>query len=214
MLVKLFNKVLNAKYITIGDDVNYAFVEEHKTLYILFEWSSSKSDWLNNFSFKKKPYKDMAIPYRVHGGFLKCWKTIEDIVIEKITEIDESTGNYKYDTIYCAGWSHGGALTMFCHECVWYHRPDIRENCFSVSFEGPRVYGGYKIKPELRERWVHFFEVINDKDIVTHVPLKIMGFTHVGNIIHIGRDAGYGLIGSHYDDKIMKSIKEIEGFFL
>lgn len=206
---QLFRKVLYAKYETIGDDVDYCFQEEGKTLYILFQWSASKSDWINNFAFKCKPYKDMEIPYKVHGGFLKCWKAVEDIVIEKITEID-TDGQYKYNTIYCAGYSHGGALTMLCHECVWFHRPDIRKSCYSVSFDGPRVYGGYKVKPELRERWVHFFEVRNDSDIVTHVPFWIMGFTHVGNILHIGRDARYGWTGSHYDDKIMNSLKEIE----
>lgn len=93
----------------------------------------------------------MQIKYKVHNGFLKCWKTVEDIVIKKIKETDEN-GNYKFNTIICAGWSHGGALTVFCHECVWFHRPDIREYCYSVSFEGPRVYGGFKVKKSLRER--------------------------------------------------------------
>lgn len=208
-LLELFQKVLDIEYNVIGDDVDYAFEENGDQLIIVFKESDSKVDWKRNFAFKKKPYKDMNVPYRVHGGFLKSWKEVEDIVIAKITETKEN-GEYKFNSIYVTGWSHGGALTMLCHECVWFHRPDIRKNCFSVSFDGPRVYGGRKVKPELRERWEHFFEVVNDTDIVTKVPPRLFGFTHVGNIIHIGRDAGYGIIKSHYDSSIMTSLKEIE----
>ena len=208
-LEKLYRKIFNAKYTTVGDSVDYCFQEEEKTLYILFEESSSKVDWKHNFAFWKRPYKDMTIKYRVHSGFLKCWKTVEKIIINKIKEVDEN-GEYKFNRIICSGWSHGGALTVFCHECVWFYRPDIRKQCFSVSFEGPRVYGGFRVKKSLRERWAHFFQVINDKDIVTHVPPKIFGFTHVGNVIHIGRDAGLGYIKSHCSDGIFQSLQEIK----
>ena len=207
--VELYKRVLDADYTKIGDEVDYCFQEEGSTLYILFEESSSKIDWRHNFAFLSRPYKDMATPYRVHGGFLKCWKTVEDIVIAKIKETKED-GSYKYDSIICAGWSHGGALTMFCHECVWYHRPDIRQRCMSVSYDGPRVYWGFKVKKELRERWTHFYEIINDSDIVTHVPPRLFGFTHTGNVLHIGRHARYGCIDSHRDTSILASLKEIE----
>lgn len=41
---QLFHKILTAKYTTVGDAVDYCFQEENKTLYILFEESSSKID--------------------------------------------------------------------------------------------------------------------------------------------------------------------------
>jgi hypothetical protein len=40
----LYKKIFNAKYTTVGDSVDYCFQEEGKTLYILFEESSSKVD--------------------------------------------------------------------------------------------------------------------------------------------------------------------------
>lgn len=208
-LEKLYKKILEANYLTIGEDVNYAFEEEGSTLYILFEESNGKIDWRNNFAFAKRPYKDMKIKYKVHGGFLKCWKAVEDIIIAKIKEQNDNS-TYKFSSIICSGWSHGGALTMLCHECVWFHRPDIRKNCFSVSFEGPRVYGGFKVKKCLRERWAHFYEVVNDKDIVTHMPPRIFGFSHAGNILHIGRHSGLGFINSHKSEGVLQSLEEIQ----
>ena len=83
-LLDLFNNCLNAKYQKTDTDTSYLFVEEGDTLYIYFEGSASKLDWIHNFMFKKRPYKDMKNPYRVHRGFLKCWKSVEDIIIEKI----------------------------------------------------------------------------------------------------------------------------------
>lgn len=115
-LSELFWLTHTTPYITVGDGVDYSFKEDGETLYILFQGSSQKVDWLQNFNFPKKPYKDMEIPYRVHGGFLKCWKQVEDIIIEKIQEKENDI--YKFNRIIVSGYSHGGALAQFCHECV------------------------------------------------------------------------------------------------
>ena len=131
-------------YEEVGDDVNYAFVSEGRTLYIYFQGSSSISDWVRNFLFKTRPYKDMKIPYRVHRGFLAAWKEVEDIIIDKITSKDPNKPEeFYWKHIIVVGYSHGGALAAFCHECVWFHRPDLREEGLEgYGFEAPRIYGG------------------------------------------------------------------------
>ena len=75
--LELFN-ICNKKsiYTTVGDEVDYAFLEDGRTLYIFFEPSQDDEDWRANFAYWRKPYKDMEISYRVHGGFLKCWKMV------------------------------------------------------------------------------------------------------------------------------------------
>ena len=199
-------------YTTVGDGVDYAFKEKDDVLYILFQGSSQKVDWIQNFNFPRKPYSDMEVSYKVHRGFLKCWKQVEDIIIEKIKTVD-SNGSYKYNKIIVSGYSHGGALAQFCHECVWYHRPDIRNNCWSYGFEAPRIYAGYKVKKELRERWSHFVLVRNHKDVVTHVPPKILGFCDLGTVMHIGRFQhykGFDPLVSHFPNSVYESLKEID----
>lgn len=67
---ELFWTCTHINYRTAGHDVNYQFVERNRELYIFFEGSNETTDWVRNFLFFKKPYKDMEIPYHVHGGFL------------------------------------------------------------------------------------------------------------------------------------------------
>ena len=133
-----------APYEEIGDDVNYAFISKGRTLYIYFQGSSSITDWVRNFLFKTKPYKDMEIPYRVHRGFLAAWKEVEDLIIAKITAKDpKKPDEFYWKEIVVVGYSHGGALAAFCHECVWFWRPDLREDkLWGFGFEAPRIYGG------------------------------------------------------------------------
>lgn len=203
-LTKLFVDVdHNVKYITVGEDVDYCFKQEGPTLYIYLEPSNGKLDWKHNFMFAKRPYKDMKIPYRVHRGFLKCWKYIEDIVIEKIkdTSIRE---------IIVVGYSHGGALSMLCHECCWFHRPDIRDNIWGIGFDSPRVYAGFKVKKALKERWAQYIVIRNHTDLVTHVPPFIFGYRHVGKLVKIGKHKKYGFIKSHYQTNILWSLAEFE----
>ena len=119
-LSELFWTCVTIDYSEVGHDVDYRFVEEGDALYIYFKGSDSTTDWIRNFWFFKRPYKDMDEPYFVHGGFLAAWKEIEDVIIEKITEI--SHGEYRWKEINVVGYSHGGALAAFCHECCWFWR--------------------------------------------------------------------------------------------
>lgn len=188
LLYQLFeNCAYNLPFEETGHSVNYAFVEQNKTLYIYFQGSLQPIDWIRNFLFKKYPYKDMKIPYKVHRGFLAAWKEIEDLIIEKITETE--SGGYKFNHIVVVGYSHGGALAAFCHECVWFHRPDLRGSGLEgYGFEAPRIYGGRKMKEELKERWKHFKVIRTNNDLVTHVPPKCFGFCHVGELLEVTGD--------------------------
>lgn len=224
-LLKLFrNCAYDVKYETAGNDVNYAFVEEgndiSKTLYIYFQGSSSTTDWIRNFLFKKRPYKDMKIPYRVHRGFLKAWKEVEDIIINKIKEEDYigPYSFYRYQKIIVVGYSHGGALAAFCHECVWFHRPDLRENgLYGYGFEAPKIYGWFKVKDSLRERWKNFVIIKTNNDIVTRCPPSVLGYCHVGKILQAEGDIKLtpqkwyipNCIKSHYPQVVEDALKKL-----
>lgn len=214
----------------VGEDVNYKFVEEGSTLYIYFQGSSSTTDWIRNFLFKKKPYKDMESFFRVHRGFLSAWKEVEDIIIEKIQEKDiklvfnrkkkkyEDKESFKWKEIVVVGYSHGGALAGLCHECVWYYREDLRENgLHGFGFEAPRFYGCMFVKEELKERWKNFIVIRDGSDIVTHCPPTIFGYTHVGSILKIKGDSSLvenkwlpKFIKYHYPQVVYDGLKKYE----
>lgn len=233
-LSELFYKcAYTIPYQTVGNDVNYAFEEDTKnnTLTIYFQGSSQVMDWIRNFLFKKKPYKDMEIPYRVHRGFLEAWKEVEDIVIEKIQEKKKKRfynsfedsyyfkDVYKWDHIIVVGYSHGGALAAFCHECVWFWRPDLREEGLEgYGFEAPRIYGGWCVKKELRERWAKFTVIRDNNDLVTHCPPAIFRFCHVGTILKVKGDVKLGpnkwyipnCVKSHYPQVVYDGLVKAE----
>lgn len=187
-------------YQTTGNSVNYKFIEEDDSLYIYFEGSNSSTDWMRNFMFKKRPYKDMEIPYKVHRGFLTAWKEVEDIIINKICEDGEY--GYKWKHITVVGYSHGGALAFFAHECVWYWRPDLRlEGLETFAFEGPRVFGGFRIPKGLRERWELFTLIRTNNDLVTHVPPRLFKYCHAGEMLKVKGDT------SLVDNKLPKCVK-------
>ena len=227
-LDKLFeNCAYNIHYEQVGKNVNYAFVEEGEILYIYFQGSSSTFDWIRNFLFFKKPYKRMNTAFFVHYGFLSAWKEVCDIVIRKIAEVRSNSiirtwynetdfidrPDYKFKKIIIVGYSHGGALSGLCHECVWYNRPDIRDNIFGVGFESPRFYRGMMVNKELKERWENYIVIRNHFDIVTFMPPKLFLFTHVGNVITLNKTStrDYKIpksIGAHYPYNVLESLRE------
>lgn len=215
-LSKLFHEcAYEISYKEAGDDVDYAFVEEGSTLYIYFQGSNSITDWVRNFLFGKKPYKDMEIPYRVHRGFLAAWKEVEDIIINKICEDDDN--GFKWKHIVIVGYSHGGALAAFCHECVWFWRPDLRDGGFEgYGFEAPRIYAGFKVKKALKERWANFTVIRTNNDIVTHCPPRLFAYTHVGNLLKVKGSTEFvknwlpKCIKSHYPPVVYDALLKFE----
>lgn len=97
--------------------------------------------------------------------------------------MEEEIKNPKYKKIIVVGYSHGAAIATFCHEYVWFNRPDLREDGLEgFGFGCPRVYWG-RMKKSLKERWKHFHPIRDMNDIVTHVPPVIFGFRHVNKLI-------------------------------
>ena len=195
-LKQLFNKCLNAKYNTIPETQgDYKLVKSGTQLFILLECSNQKEDWKHNFDFPAKPYHDMPKTWRAHRGFVKVWKSI-------IPFIEEAVADPEVNQIITIGYSHGAALTCLAQEYIWFNRPDIRDNCYAFAFESPRVFCGWRIPKELKERWRNLYVFRNGKDIVTHLPPALLLFKHVGTLIKIGQKRDHivkeGYIGQNF----------------
>lgn len=165
--------------ITVGDDTQYRIIETRKEFIIGFYGSNSKNDWINNFNFFKRPYKDMPIPFHVHRGFLRAWKLIDDHFIELVKNVNKP--------ITIVGHSYGGAIATLCMEDLWFNYPKKRDTLKLVTFGSPRVIGWYNYH-KIKERWNNSSLYENRLDLVTHVPFAFMGFRHVKKITKIGRD--------------------------
>ena len=174
-LQKLFQMcAYEIDYDTIGDSVNYKFIEEDEgeTLYIYFQGSNSISDWVENFLFTKKLYKE----FKVHRGFYRAYSQVRDLMLNMVYCHD-------YKKIIVVGYSHGGALAQLAHEDVVYHFPNLEVKTY--AFEAPRCL---KVNKRYRERWKNLTMIKNGNDIVTHMPPKIFGYTDLGTTIKIKGD--------------------------
>lgn len=186
------------KYTTVENEGDFAVVRNGDALTIFFEWSDGATDWVNNFTFPAKPYRDMTNVWFCHRGFLKVWKAIEPYIAGDIS--DESVK--KIDIV---GYSHGGAIAQLCYEYVKFNRPDVEVT--GVGFGAPRVFWGFA-KKAVMERFKGFVVVRNGNDIVTHLPPVLFGFRHVGEVKKIGKSAG--LIEDHYPKNYKQALKDGE----
>ncbi len=205
-LLVLYKRCLNASYKHVENDGDYCLTRNGDVLYFFLQWSNSKADWKNNFDFPAKPYKDMGKKWMCHRGFLKVWKSIKPYVADTIADTT-------IKKIIVVGYSHGGALAALAHEYVWYNRPDLREEGLeSYGFGAPRVFFGWHISKDLKERWKHFHPIRNCRDIVTHLPPILFGFKHVNKVIKISspiiaKVSKLNCVNAHCEDNYINSLK-------
>lgn len=191
-LYSLFYRCLSARYTETAESGDYATQVEGDTLYLLFQKSRGRTDWVNNFRFGAVPYKYMAEEWRAHRGFLCVWKAMRDEVEQKVAE---ALNTFQVKKIVVVGYSHGGALAVLATEDMAYLYAD-RYEVIGYGFGGPRVLWG-KIPESVKKRLECFTLVRNVPDIVTHVPPALLGYKHVGTKLKVGRLFRYGPFSAH-----------------
>jgi predicted lipase len=207
-LLNLYKKCLSANYTTVENQGDYAVKQIGTKLYIFFEDSDGKVDWKNNFNFPAKPYKDMGKLWFCHRGFLKVWKSIEPHIKDAIMK-------QTVKSVTIVGYSHGAAIATLCHEYVWFNRPDLRDKLEGYGFGAPRVFWGWFMSKELKERWANFHIIRNLNDIVTHMPPRLFGFRHVNNVMKIGEKGKFAFrknklkcVDAHRQQNYIYSLQE------
>ena len=201
-MVNLFKKCLNAEYIHTREDGDYSIEIENNTLFLLFECSDSKKDWINNFNFPMKPYKRMCDKWYCHRGFLKVWKAMRDEIEIKVAQI--MLDHPEIEHIKCVGYSHGGPLSLLAMEdliFIYGNMIDIK----GYGFGSPRCVWGYLPKA-VKERMKNFTVIRNIPDIVTHVPPVLFGFKHAGKLLKIGKHFKYFPIKAHYSSAYINEL--------
>ncbi len=199
-LTRLFARCLDAPYLQAEKSANYYSERIGGLLYIYLQSSDGYEDWKHNFDFPARPYRRMGkTVWYAHRGFTKVWRAIEPHVAPVIADPG-------LQGIVTVGYSHGGALAVFCHEYIWYHRPDLRLRIHGYSFGGPRVLWGNPTD-EIRSRWNRFTVVRNIDDLITHLPPRALGYSHVGTLLQIGEKGKYSRIDAHRKESILTELK-------
>ncbi len=187
-----FLACLGADYQEEENRASWAWEREKGELVFYFEGSNGTQDWLNNLNFHAVPYREMNPVWQCHGGFLTVWKSIRPALEVRLNE-ELKRG---VDNVRVVGFSHGAAISVFCHEWIWYNYPHLRERLESYAFGCPRVIYGC-LPPPLARRWDRFYVIRNLDDAVTHLPPRVMGYCHVGNLVEVGSLGKYSSIDAH-----------------
>ena len=116
---------------------------ESKTIYVSFAGSDSKVDWLRtNFDVEAETYamecKASEGAPVVHKGFLKAWKSIEEPVWEKISNVMLRQGGS--GKVVVCGHSLGGAVaTIASLDLYCKSEKNYRNSMSVITFGSPKV---------------------------------------------------------------------------
>lgn len=196
---ELFSRCLEKSYVHVGNGGDYATERRQGTLYVYLQASEGAVDWKNNLDFPAVPYRtEESGRWYAHRGFLRVWKSIEQ-------EIAPILADRSIESIVTVGYSHGAALAVLCHEYVFVHREDLREQIQGHAFASPRVYWGFHTKA-YHTHWERFFVYRNLDDLVTHLPPALFGYSHVGHMIILGKRGRYSPIDAHRPQNVLREL--------
>lgn len=173
----LFNLIKKTKYSTVGDDVDYYIqvCEEEKIIRLLFEETTNKRDWINNFNFPIKPYKKQQNTLWVARGWAKAYKSAKDVIMaELIAEYKKHT-NYK---IEIAGWSYGGAMAILAAEDFYFR---TNKKVELITFGAPKPLFGKKTKKYVLSCCKEIKQYTHKSDIVPLCP-PLFGYKDLSKI--------------------------------
>jgi hypothetical protein len=159
--------------------VDYFLLTDEDTLFCVFQGSSQKKDWIDDFTFFPKKFDIYpGSKILVHRGIAQQYLGMRKKFLD-LAYCD----NIK--NILIAGYSLGGGLSQLaCEDAAW-HFPAGERIVKSISYEGPRVfYRSNGVRDLLKEKQVL---IKTFWDPVVHLPFRIMGLHDYGRKNWIGK---------------------------
>lgn len=174
--VGYLNNILNGAWNTSGLDVQWKIIlDENQNPTLYFQYTTSKADWLENFKvwlagIPRKPYKSMPKLWFAHTGFTEMWKSCREDIRSQL----------KCPPNRIVGFSQGSGLALLAAEDFYFTDGVMPE---TIAFGCPRVF--WFPPKELSER-LDVTRISTHNDLVTKIPLWLIGFVHVGTEHVIG----------------------------
>jgi len=164
----------------VGADRNSAqaaFVEHANYYCIAFRGTNELADWLDNIN----AFAVDELFGSFHRGF---WNSVQD-VWQPVYSLYQERNAAARRPLFLTGHSLGGAMaTIAAARLVHLDLPFTSVYTFgqprAMSRNASRVFNA-----ECRSR---FFRFHNNNDIVTRVPARLMGYSHVGSYLYIAEE--------------------------
>lgn len=196
------------KYDNEKTGVQYFIGEKGENDFIIsFRGTDEAKDWITDLKFWKKelPYENKKTKVRVHSGFYNSYLTIRDDILKFGEEHLSTSSSETLFNINIMGHSYGSALAVLCALDLQFNYPCAQFNV--IVFGCPRIGNKHFVK-SYNKRLIKTLRIENGNDIVTKLPFKFLGYSHVGIKIHIGfiRLLGLFSITQHFCTKYYESL--------
>lgn len=138
---------------------------------IVFTGTDEFIDAWRDIRIKKKiyPYGNPNSDIKVYDGVMSHYFLVRSIIQSKVREL-------RPKEIWITGHSLGGATATVCAIDLQFHF-DPRISC--ITFGSPKV-GNKEFAESYNKRIPNHYRVVNNGDIVEHLPRWWMGYRHVG----------------------------------
>lgn len=151
-----------------------ALIEHENYLCMAFRGTNELADWVDNIN----AFRESVLFGEFHRGF---WNSVEDVWEVLYTKYNELR-KQKKRPLFLTGHSLGGAMaTIAASRFIHQDKPFTSVYTYgqprALGRETSRIYNS-----EVGGRH-HRFQ--NNEDIVTRVPARLMGYSHVGASLYI-----------------------------
>jgi len=181
---------------------------------VAFRGSDNRENWIRDFEvWRIVPSTfDECDGCKVHSGFYDIWKNVRGLVMSALSDVGcapASTDN----VLYVTGHSLGAALThlaMFSFEDAGFNVTK------TYSFEAPRT-GNRVFSDTFTQRFTRrfpVFRVTHHMDPVPHLPLQVMGYTHVQTEVYYNKTGGYKLCSQLEDKSCADQFRDVAGLVI
>ncbi|MDY6905281.1 MAG: lipase family protein [Thermodesulfobacteriota bacterium] len=195
------------KFISVfGVDKNSAqaaLIEHEDYLCMTFRGTNELADWLDNIN----AFGTKQLFGEFHRGF---WNAVED-VWQPINTKCRDLQKQRKRPIFITGHSLGGAMaTIAAAKFVHEDKPFTSV----YTFGQPRAMTRSTAQIFNMECKSRFFRFHNNNDIVTRVPARLMGYSHIGTYLYIAeeatihRESGFWFRFIDYFDGALSALRE------
>ncbi len=180
-----------------------AMIEHEDYLCMAFRGTDEILDWIDNIN----AFSKQEMFGHFHTGF---YNSLEDIWSD-INKSYEKLLQDKKRPIFITGHSLGGAMAAIA-AAKFIHKDKPFTSVY--TFGQPRAMTRETCRLFNAECKGRFFRFQNNNDIVTRIPARIMGYSHVGECLYISeekeihKDVGFWFKFLDSVDGVMENIKE------
>jgi hypothetical protein len=160
-------------------------VEHERFLCMAFRGTDEWEDWLDNIDGRQSN-SEQAMFGDFHRGFHRSCNDVWEFLdngYKALRDKDREEGTHR--PLFLTGHSLGGAMaTVAAAKLV------LEDRAFSsvYTYGQPRVVKRETAQFMSNECGAKYFRFQNNEDLVTRVPARLMGYSHVGSCLYIDVD--------------------------